>query len=398
MNKIDFFTPIQYDGQEKSIKHPSVVLLNNGVTLTESTVQKVQSVMSSVFKMEENNGVKLYSSQPTHRIFSINSEPNLIFKYVQENEVEERYNRMVIAKTVCKTHDLGLLVIPDASKFEVEHQGKKYTLIAEEKVEIKPEGSAQEQCYEDYADSLNETIRQLAVFICKTGFSDMEWRNAPVVENSLDGNGNRKIALIDLEEMSTAEKGLFGGARPPRRGLVNCVNEEQGKIVVKEAKKHLSWSSSLGEFAEFRQNVRKRELKDVALLRDFYSTHNIQNGDEQIVTKTKELDFSGYPKSEKLYKLAIGLIDEINQRTKGSSSEKSVKGRRYIYINTNITADTLFYTKDRMCPNRKLSWDYDTTEEYRNNTYLGIVVKKLVDLGHISKIIKRNGHGYFLQA
>ncbi len=237
----------------------------SGVTLTESTVQKVQSVMGSVLKKEENNGVKIYLGQKVHRIFSVDSEPNIIFKMAPDNnkKIERRYKNKVRAKTVCRIHDLDLLVIPGVRKFEVKHEGKKYTVIAEEKVEINPEESVQEKNYHDYADSLDETIRQLTVFICETGFCDMKWQNAPVVEKSLR-NGNRKIALIDIEEMESVEGGLFGEATFKRRGLVRCVNEKQGKIVLEEAKKHLEWIEYHDDLARKAQEKRIEELKSKA--------------------------------------------------------------------------------------------------------------------------------------
>ncbi len=375
---------------------PSVELLKNDIILTEPTIQKVQSVIKNVLHNQNVNGIKFYSGQPHHRIFSIDSEPNFIFKMVPHNnhEIEKRYNRMIFAKTVCRVYDLDLLVIPGARKIEVQN----HIIIVEKRMEIHPEESIQEQNYHEYAANLNETIRQLTAFISKTHFSDMEWRNAPIIENSLDDSGNCKIALIDLEEMEGAEDGLFGSAFPPRKGLVACVNEEQGNIVVEEAKKHLFWNHSLGKRAETSQTWRKDELEDEAKLRDFYSTFNIQNGDEQIVIDQENLDFSDFPKSNKLKQLATALIDKINKTCAKSSSEKSVKARRHVYINTNRFG-TPFAQKDHTRPDTTTSGHtYLTGEEYFDATYLGIVVKKLVALGCIHKLIKRNGHGYFLQA
>lgn len=41
---------------------------------------------------------------------------------------------------------------------------------------------------------------------------------------------------------------------------------------------------------------------------------------------------------------------------------------------------------------------FKTDGDYYNATYLGHIVNKLLDLGFIFKLVKRNGHGYFLQA
>src|SRR5690606_32895894 len=158
-----------------------------------------------------------------------------------------------------------------------EADGEKYDIIAERKLDLNPSESAQEQYFEEYASSLNETIRQLAVFICNTGYSDVEWRNNPVLNNSLNEFGQRKIGLIDIEEMDSKTTGLFGGGFG-RRGLVRCVNEEQGKIVEKVAKQN---SVSTSSFASA-YSRRKEELEKVRKLKKYYDTNNIVTGYEPL--------------------------------------------------------------------------------------------------------------------
>ena len=370
----------------------SSISLGQGLSVNEELIQKVKSVMESVLGRREEDGVKLYHGQWAHRIFSVDTAPNIIFKMVPDNnsEVEKRFKNMVTAETVCRTHDLGLLVIPRAQKIEIQHNDRRYTVLAEEKIDINPESSAQEQHYAEYASSLNEAIRQLALFICKTKFSDVEWRNNPIVDNSLDANGNRKIALIDLEEMRSLEDGLFGSCL--RRGLVECVNEEQGAIVVEEARRHIS----IPESAKSAQDRRKVELEDDRKRSEYYRAHDIATGAEQLVVVEEELDFSEYPKSEKLKKLAIDLIAEINRQTRESSEQQSIKGRRNIHINTN---HELFFGTDRWNPDTSINPnDYESDEDYYNATYLGIVTRKLDELNYIYKLKERNGHGYFIQA
>ena len=225
--------------------------------------------METVLSRKEENGVKLYKGQDPHRIFSIDTIPNLIFKMAPGNNkaVEQRFQQMSTSKKICDKFKLELLVIPKASTFELTHASKKYTILAEKKVDINPEESVQEQTYHLHAQSLNETMRQLAVFICQTGFSDMEWRNAPVINNSLDADGNRKVALIDLEEMGSVDIGLFGGMW--RRGLIHCINEQQGKIVVDESKKHRSITQNKATEA---LATRKKEIDANDALEKYYQS------------------------------------------------------------------------------------------------------------------------------
>lgn len=197
----------------------TVNALQKGIDINQSTVTKVQSCMEKILKREEGNGVKLYTSQNNHRVFSLESVPNLVFKMKasknvktvgQDDSMKARYNMMIDSKRICRVHQLGLLVIPNAKLFTVQYEGEDYEIIAEQKVDIDPYESQQQKHFEDHADSLNEAIRQLTVFIAKTGFSDVEWRNVPVINNSLDKSGNRKIALIDIEETKGAELGFLG--------------------------------------------------------------------------------------------------------------------------------------------------------------------------------------------
>lgn len=373
--------------------------LQEEISISEGTISKIQTCMKNVLQCKEEGGVKLYKSAQDHRVFALDVAPELIFKMKAsknrrivdtDDSMKARYQRMVNAQTVVRTHQLRLLVIPNAKLFTVDADGEEYEIIAEKKIDINPYESSQEQYFQDYAESLTETIRQLAVFICKTGYSDVEWRNIPIIKNSLDGNGNRKVALIDIEEMDRPDIGLFGGGWGGRRGLVKCVNEEQGKIVESIARQNgINTSSSENTRAQ-----RKEELEDDSKLKEYYAQKNILTGDELIQIDENALDFSMYPtQAEKLKALTIDLIKAINEKTSKSSPEESVKGRRYVQISTRFGP---FKGMDELInPDEDAS---KTEEEYYNATFLGHIVKKLADLGVIYKLIQRNYYGYSIQA
>ena len=434
MNKLDFFTPVRYDGQEKNIKHQEKnikhhifegiedyfslegKLLQEGIDINDGTVSKVKSCMKTILQRKEEGGVHLYNSTGNHRVFSLDTEPGLVFKMNDSKNVQTlrggdsmiaRYQIMISAKTVCRTHELGLLVIPNAKLFTVNADGEDYDIIAEKKVDINPDESSQEELFEEHADSLNETIRQLTVFIAKTGFSDVEWRNIPVLNDSQDENGNRKIALIDIEEMSSPATGLFGGFL--RRGLVECVNEEQGEIVVNEAKKHLSWSSSLGESAERSLKRRKAELESGKQLKQFYETKGIVSGKEPIqvdvdslgldLTEEGQIDcrcrgqFSKLKWEKKtvtLRDVAEEVIAKMNSLIQQSADGKSVKGKRYFVLGTNAKPFNQYLN----LPSSK----FFITEEAEKQLWLRRIIQALIDKAHIFKLDKINGHGYFVQA
>jgi hypothetical protein len=375
--------------------------LQQGMSISEEIVAKVQTCMESVLRRQKEVGVKLYNSQANHRVFALDTVPGLIFKMKanknchtagRDDSMKARYRTMIDAQTVVRTHQLGLLIIPHAKLFTVTAKNEEYEIIAEQKLDINPYERAQEQYFQDYANSLNETIRQLAVFICKTGYSDVELRNNPILNKSVDSHGNRKIALIDIEEMDSPTTGLFGGGFG-RRGLVRCVNEEQGKIVETVAKQNGIDTSSFGNVYAQRQE----ELAGYRKLNAYYATRNIVTGNEPVQIGESTLDFSEYPQTaQQLQTVTQHLVKEINNQISKAPLENSVKGRRYIHINTN---DPPFsgWAHKLVTPTADRD-TFKTDEEYHNATFLGCIVKKLTDLGIIYKLADRNGHGYFIQA
>ncbi len=256
---------------------------------------------------------KIYTCRDGHTVFTLSSAPGYIFK--KQEDAEQRYESMLLAQTVCRTHQLGLLKIPHARLIG------KY--IVEEKLELE-NASIQEENFKKYASSINETIRQLAVFICKTGFSDVSWRNNPVLSNSGD---LKKIALIDLEELNPSEEfagiGLFGVPSekgisiPTRRGLIGCVNENQGNIIRKVADKELpSYAFMFNESYQRRKN----ELEEERKLEQFYEKRGIKTGKELI-----PIDSLGEEE-----KLVAAIVNELIQKSNGEDSKKR---KRHFILN-----------------------------------------------------------------
>lgn len=351
------------------------------LSISQETVEKIQANMPKILTAEPVEGFKFYTSRNDHRVFEVDLAPGLIFKMkvsrysrsgsiTKDDSISARYQKMLLAQEVCRVHRLGLLVIPKATLFTLTAGNTEYEILAELKLDITPNAISQEQYYEDDADSLDEAIRQLAIFICKTGYSDVEWRNNPVLNNSLDSNGHRKLALIDIEEMGSTAIGLFGGRY--KRGLVRCVTERQGHIVYQVAQEHRHDTSF---FAESHAN-RLRELKEKKALRQYYQQRNIVRGNEPIVVDVETIDFSpDSQESKKVQTVARNLIDIINDALAKSSPDESINGRRLIHINTQ--------SDERFCQVDK---------------ELDVVITKLSQMGLIFTFVKRNGHRYSIQA
>lgn len=229
--------------------------LQQGISISQKRVQYL-------LKRREDANTTFYGAGiNNYLVFGLDAEPELIFKLAffpdDDSFLNDRYEKTIFAKTVIRTHQLGLLIIPNTKLFTVTLRKRKHAVIVEQKMDIDQDIDVQEQSFLDYADSLNEAVCQLALFICKTGYSDVAWRNNPILNNSLDEKGNRKIVLVDLEELDSPEVGLFGEENK-RRGLVGCVNEKQGKMVKIIAEKE-GISTSLFTYAYFRRRMELEE-------------------------------------------------------------------------------------------------------------------------------------------
>lgn len=381
--------------------------LQQEIFISKETVVRIQTCMKNILKCTEGSGIEFFDSDRAHRIFALDLAPALVFKMNKPDDsdflessckcsMKARYQAMVYAQEVVHSHQLGLLVIPQAKLFTVNFEGKDYEIIAEQRLGISPDLEIQEQEFQDYADSLNEAIRQLAIFICKTGYNDVEWRNNPVLSNSLDGNGNRKIALIDIESMDSSIEGLFGKMYctiQKSRGLVRCVNEEQGKIIESVAKQN---GIDTSDFVEA-SHRRKEELIGNRKFKEYYAAKKFVTGGELVQVDESTLNFSTYPnKTKELQALTHIVLKEINDQISQSPPLDSVKKRRFIGINT---LSGIFGEMSRKLINESISaMSYKTDAEFNKATYLGHVMTKLVELGAIFKIVDVTGRGYFIQA
>ncbi len=391
--------------------------------------------MKSVLTGTEENGMNLYNYRGGYAEtlnFQVDTNPNIIFTmgvgsvwpvddkakkfhFSWSNKITKSlFKHMVDAERTRLMCDLDLLVVPRAKLVEVQLEElinglilinyrvkdnytriEKHTikLIAQETLDINHEQRIQEQYYHNDAASLNETIRQLTCFVCKTGFM-IKRKNAPVINNSFnEKTGHRKIALINLKDpeylidgpkkVELVKEGLFWGYRG--RGLMYCVgSEEQTKIVLEEAQRYIEFGDQEALALETKKD-REIELQDYKGLTEYYKKHNIKIGTKQILLE--KLDFSDYPEAgaKRLTQLAENVVNEINKQTKKSSERKSLKVRRHILINTNHAP---FHRSTIQCP---VGTD-------RDFSYLEIVTKKLIELGYIYRVTMRNGHGYFIQA
>lgn len=372
-------------------------LIEEGINLEPDTLKRIESVVERVIKKEKVGRMRYYDSQDNHRVFSFEEIPDLIFKMKADESIpsitedddtmEGRFKSLCYAKTVCRTHHLGLLVVPNAKLFRVQVGGKTHTLLAERKLDLNPDQTGQEALFEKMGSRLDKAIRQLATFISITGYSDVEWRNNPVL-NMTDDEGNCMIGLVDVEELNDFKNGIFGGRH--RRGLINCVNKTQGEEALEVAKRYFSfWTDQYEDFGRESLKRRRVEIEENDRLHAFHKRRRIVRGDEPIRRGWFELDFSWYPESGRIKNITKELIAKINKKIEKRSSEMSPKGRRLVRIKTTKEGGK-FHKMDKLHPDPARGNDEDT--------YLGIAVKRLLELGYLYQITKKDGRGYILQA
>lgn len=385
--------------------------LEEGIDISPATMEQLEALMPQIEAKEDDPDIEWYLSD-NNRVFSLTSAPDLIFKMVPrrsdtfaaEERSEHRFANMVKAQSICLAHHLDLLVIPHAKKFEVAGR----TLIAEQRIQIDQREGAQKQCYQKLG-GLNETVRQLATFIAKTGWSDVVWDNMPIVDDAPEFQGNRRAALTDLEHMESASGGIFGHHAFGRnsRGLLRCLgSEEQMKITLAEAGRHQTVHTN-----DTPQQViakRMQEIQEDQELHQFYVRNGLlenpvkpiqvdlnslglnlaEQGMQTIVFKNGIL--VGKQRSVTLREVAHDVIAQINQAIAESPANSTPQARRSILLNRD---NGILLTYNNLgLPARNLT---DADDKHR---WIWRIIDALVDQGHLFKLEKYNGHGYFIQA
>lgn len=394
--------------------------LQDGVDISENTIKKVQNFVEDFRLGKDLKGVKIYKFWKDRCIFSFDDMPEVIFKVNTRNpttnsSMKERYLRMIYARNVCDTHKLGLLVIPNAKLFSVEHEEKQYEILAEKTLDFNSHEGIQQDFFEKDNPNLDEAIKELATFICKTGYSDVSWRNNPFL-NPLDGVKQR-IGLIDLEEMESKEIGLFGEKR--RRGLVGCVSKRHGEMVKEIA---LENQVPVDSFLEVYER-RKEEIENNNKIIDLYLKNGTKPRDIlNVDIPSLRFDDLGYNAelTDNLKKCAKTLIKFININLLENNDHDHIRTSRKIEIHLLGIANRMYRPQgsplDEECYDNfsylgKLSPKFpDMSESHRwlvlsepqycgnsypNESYLGIVINRLIENGHIyEQTIIRNEHRF----
>jgi len=285
-------------------------------------------------------------------------------------------------------------------------------VIAEESLNIRATDSAQEELYRNHAQELSRTVRQLATFIFKTGFSDVIWRNIPIQDDGLQFHGDRRVALIDLEHMEKPKAGVLGSWNGSN-GLVHCLFlEEQIDAVLAEARQQGIITQQEAKDAKAR---RMEEIRSNAKLTAFYQLNGILENhrkplavnldtlgldlNKQAEIQVKHVVTTGTDQKPYLKwrsqqvtmrQVAEATIAEINKLLQETGGDESVKGKRYVLLKTS---DQFFYYDPLGGPS-----GFTIMDGEEKLFWLHRIIDALIAKGHLFQLVKVNGHGYFIQA
>ena len=328
---------------------------------------------------------------------------------VSRDETDSRFENMVKAKEVCIVNDLGLLVIPHAKKFIFSAEGNQYKFIAEESLDFSTRESVHEELYHKYSKDLNETARQLAIFIAKTGFNDVTWRNVPIIDEAPEYKGPRRVALIDLEHMKNKVNGFIGDMNGSC-GLIRCVSEEQIDLVIAEARKQGVVISD--KDVQWAKSRRLKELESDKQLRQFHQTMGIVTGKEpmQVDIDSLGLDLAQEGQIQipverddgknewklhtvSLREVAEYMIEKNESDYSSKSDQDSLKRKRHLYININNYQMRQYH--ELGLPKDKF---FDITKEEEKQRWPRQIIEALVKNGYLFNLDETKGYDYFVQA
>lgn len=296
--------------------------LEKGIEITAETISKLEALIPTIRAAAANDDI-VWLATGNNLVFKLKGSPNFVFKmaprtilrgttHMTPKEISDlRFSNMIKAKEICLVNQLGNLLVPHAKKIEVNAGGHQYTLIVEEALDFNPHDGAQEELYHQYSDELNETARQLATFVAKTGFNDVNWRNIPLLNEEERFLGNRRVALIDLEHMENVANGFIGDPNGSC-GLINCFSTDQIDIVINEAK-----NQGIKISQKFKDAKAKRliDLEENQAIREFHASRGIATGKEPF---NVDLDLLGLDLTEEgiFYSMVEDPIDpDVLRRT-----------------------------------------------------------------------------------
>jgi len=402
--------------------------LEKDIFISDDTKEALKKLMPYIVDERTSSSlqyIQVLRFQSRDHVFCLNvSAPNLVFKMARPGTHSERngvwltaeeltklrFANMIKAQEVCTKHNLNLIGIPHARLFSLDAT----SIIAEERLNI---GADADQEQQFKLSGLDETIRQIAIFIAKTGFNDVVWRNMHIRESDPAFQGSRTVMLIDLELMESASEGFYGSSNGSP-GLIGCLfSEKQIEIALQVAKQFDIVSADIT--AERAKEKRIKELEEDQALDKFYAEKGILREpskaievadlaslgldlEEQGMINIELTDEHGKRQKIKepvtLKQAASYVITAINKKIEENQECRSAKAKRHILLTP--TQDEMLYQYNRLGlpPPPADNPLAPITKEELMQRWPWRVITALIKQGHLFKLIRENGHGYFIQA
>ncbi|CAM0117446.1 hypothetical protein [Rhabdochlamydiaceae symbiont of Dictyostelium giganteum] len=184
--------------------------LEGTIEISDEIKDQLAKSMKAILRNHNCDGVKNHATGATHRIFTLDSQPQLIFKMIVSQDTSQQtsqknmshtYSKWVQAQKVIRVYQLTHLVLPHAKLISIQVGDQQYEMIAEEKFNLKPHHLSREITHEPYAKSVQKAKEQVDLFITQMGYLFGNGLHLPVLD-PVDAEGNRKIALINTQYLT----------------------------------------------------------------------------------------------------------------------------------------------------------------------------------------------------
>lgn len=382
--------------EQKVLLSPQEGIAQEPIVISKEIEDRIRSFIQGICKERSPwwENLVMFSLEGIDPPLTFRLKKDADFNYLPyDNSMKAHYDNINRAKEIIAKEKLHLLVVPAAHLFSLSVGDQNYEILAQRQLDVVHSEGVQKSFFKVYGKSLEEAVRQLACFTCKAGYQgthDMAAKT-PVLHDSLDTEGNRRIAILGLEWLTNSfvRDALFGPGSPYVRGLISFLPFEMSPIVEEvAAKEKIVVENRLYKEAKDR---RKREADEEKKLYEFHKTLGIVEGNEPIAVDLNSLDYSNYPSvatdltaaekrknQEKLKKKAAEIVQLLNyemQKTKfceNNSFREPIYARRSIFISTR--------------------------EDRNAATYLGWTLALLKKAGAIFNFEFYNGRGYLIQA
>lgn len=151
-------------------------------------------------------------------IFELNDIEGIVFKMsLSKDGLKDRLESIAYGQDVCQKHNLNLLKIPEVNIISNDN------LYAERKYNLIKNPNEYGKIYSK--ETLAKIYEQLAIFICKTGTSDLTHQNFEFLADGSD------ICLFDLEDINPSDPSIG-----LRTFLTGCAGMNLGPEIFNQTK------------------------------------------------------------------------------------------------------------------------------------------------------------------